>query len=109
MTNRRPGSGAISVTRTSAQGSPEGARHAGPPRADDGDHDIRPTTAPTARNTKESRCLNWYTNVGARWDGRAESARRPDGLGRFFFPGVPEEAATFTSTWMRPLLKFEVF
>jgi hypothetical protein len=27
----------------------------------------------------------------------------PDGLGQFFFPGVPEEAATFTPTWMRPL------
>ena len=25
-------------------------------------------------------------------------------LGRFFFPGVPEEAVTFTPTWMRPLL-----
>jgi hypothetical protein len=38
-----------------------------------------------------------------RWDGRAEPARRPGGLGRFFFPGVPEEADTFTPTWMRSL------
>ncbi len=42
-------------------------------------------------------------NVGVRWDGRAEPARRPDRLGRFFFRGVPEEAATFTPTCMRPL------
>ena len=36
-----------------------------------------------------------YTDVGARWDWRAEPARRPepDVLGRFFFPGVRD---TFT-------------
>ena len=35
--------------------------------------------------------LDFVHKCRARWGGGAEPARRPDGLGRFFFTGVAEE------------------
>ena len=35
--------------------------------------------------------LKFVHKCRARWGGGAEPARRPDGLGRFFFTGVAEE------------------
>ena len=43
-----------------------------------------------------------YTRRASDGHGRRPVARLPDGLGRFFFPGVPEEAVTFYPTWIRP-------
>ena len=106
-----------SALRLAAAG--RGATPAGPPAAAGGTRDAGATAA-TSSGLDRDRWMRWPQGGALAAAGPAShsprtgttAARRtssaaggpPRGrLGRFFFPGVPEEAATFTPTWIGPL------
>ena len=53
--------------------------------------------------------LKFVHNVGARWDGRAEPARRRTDSDGSFLLECQRNTGTFTPTWMRSLIKDEYY